>query len=80
MNKLELWRSVVNSYIRQHQQDMEHDLMRLVRIPSVAKHGADGLPFGREVDNLLVAAAELFARDGFPMHISHEKGYALAVF
>ena len=54
---MEEWYSEISLYIREHEQQIVSDLMDLVRIPSVAKHGADGLPFGKEVDHLLIAAS-----------------------
>lgn len=64
---------------KQQNQQIVEDLKLLVRIPSVAKHGEDGLPFGKAVDDVLSASARLFRDNGIPMEMSADRKYALAV-
>lgn len=76
---MEKWFSEVSAYLHAHRQEMIADMMALVRIPSIAKHGEDDLPFGKEVDNILCASAQLFNDNGIPMQVSRDRKYALAI-
>lgn len=76
---MEKWFEKACAYLRQHRQEIVEDLKLLVRIPSVADHGADGLPFGKGVDEVLSASARLFQRNGIPMEVARDRKYALAV-
>lgn len=75
---MEPWFSSVKDYLSGHRDDIVEDLFELVRIPSIAKAGEDSLPFGAASDAALSAAAKLYARNGIPMSVKHELGYALA--
>lgn len=76
---MEIWYPAVTAYIEEHRDEIVRDLKTLVRIPSISKEGKDGLPFGKQVDDALVAAATLFTDNGIPMEVKHDAGYALAV-
>ncbi len=76
---MEIWYPSVTEYIENHRDEIVRDLKALARIPSISKAGKDGLPFGKEVDDALVASAALFAESGIPMEVKHDAGYALAV-
>ena len=76
---MEIWYPAVTAYIEEHRDDIVRDLKALARIPSISKAGKDGLPFGKEVDEALSAAAALFTDNGIPMEVKHDHGYALAV-
>ena len=67
----------IYEYLTANREKIVADLMELVRYPSISKAGKDGLPFGKEVDEVLSAAAELFRRNGIPMDVRHEGGYAV---
>lgn len=73
------WFPKASEYIHAHRQEIVSDLIKLARIPSIAKHGEDGLPFGKEVDNVLSASAQLFCDNGIPMQVSKDRKYALAI-
>lgn len=76
---MEIWYPAVTAYIEEHRDEIVRDLKALARIPSISKAGKDGLPFGKEVDDALTAAAALFTESGIPMTVKHDAGYALAV-
>ena len=76
---MEQWFEKVRAYIQAHRQEMVEDLSELVWFPSVAKHGEDGLPFGKAVDDALVAATRIYRKYGLPMEVSEDRKYALAV-
>ena len=52
-------------YIAQHREEMLCDLADLVAVPSVAKPGKDGLPFGRECREVLTRFEAVARRMGF---------------
>lgn len=76
---MEKWYSEVEKYIEQSKDEIIENLKTLVRVPSISKAGADGLPFGKQVDDALNLAAEIYNKNGVPMEVKHDKGYALAV-
>lgn len=76
---MEQWYAELTAYLQDHRDKIVSDLFSLVRIPSIAKHGEDGLPFGKASDEALTAAAALYTARGIPMTVKHESGYALAV-
>ncbi len=67
------------AFLEAHRAAIVEDVKTLARIPSIAKAGEDGLPFGKASDDALVAAAQLFTKNGIPMTVRHEHGYAVAV-
>lgn len=77
--KMEKWYSEVEKYIEQNKGEIIENLKALVRVPSISKAGADGLPFGKAVDDALNLAAEIYNKNGIPMEVQHQRGYALAV-
>ena len=76
---MEKWFSEVSAYLQAHRQEIISDMIKLVSIPSIAKHGEDGLPFGKGVDNVLCASAQLFCDNDIPMQVSQDRKYALAI-
>lgn len=76
---MEQWYAAVTAYLNEHRSEIVSDLFSLVRIPSIAKAGEDGLPFGKASDEALTAAAALYTANGVPMTVKHELGYAVAV-
>ncbi len=76
---MEIWYPAVTAYIEEHRDEIVKNLMELAKIPSISKAGKDGLPFGKDVDDALVATAKLFTDSGIPMEVKHDVGYALAV-
>lgn len=76
---MEQWYAAVTAYLNEHRSEIVRDLFSLVRIPSIAKAGEDGLPFGKASDEALTAAAALYTANGVPMTVKHELGYAVAV-
>lgn len=74
---MENWYPAVVDYICSHRDEIIADLSTLVRIPSISKAGQDGLPFGKDVDDALNAAAALFEKNGIPMQVRHDGGYAV---
>ena len=58
-------REKLREYIAAHRSDMLADLAKLVEVPSVAKPGADGLPYGKDCREVLARAEELARRLGF---------------
>ena len=56
---METWFEALKAYLDEHRDEMVEDLFSLVRIPSIAKAGEDGLPFGAMSDKALVAVAEM---------------------
>ncbi len=76
---MEIWYPAVTAYIEEYRDEIVENLKALARIPSISKAGKDGLPFGKEVDEALLAAAKLFTDSGIPMEVKHDAGYALAV-
>ena len=67
----------IAAYLSDHRDQIIADLMELVRYPSISRAGKDGLPFGKEVDDVLNAAADMFHRYGISMDVRHEHGYAV---
>ena len=57
---MEQWYAALTAYLKDHRDEIVGDLFSLVRIPSIAKQGADGLPFGKASDEALTAAAALY--------------------
>ena len=55
----------IRDYIAQHREEMLCDLADLVAVPSVAKPGKDGLPFGRECREVLTRFEAVARRMGF---------------
>ena len=76
---MEKWLPEVSAYLNTHRRDMVSDLLELVRIPSVAGEKDGDLPFGKESDRALQAAAKLFNDHGFSVKLCREDGYALCV-
>jgi succinyl-diaminopimelate desuccinylase len=76
---MEKWLSEVSAYLNAHRQQMVSDLFDLVRIPSIAGEKDGALPFGKESDRAVRAAAKLFCDHGFAVKPCSEDGYALAV-
>ncbi len=76
---MEQWFAAVTDFLAAHRNEMVSDLQALARIPSISHAGADGLPFGKAVDEALTAAAALYTKHGIPMQVKHDRGYALAV-
>lgn len=74
---MEKWYPAVVDYIQSHRDEIVSDLMTLARIPSISRAGKDGLPFGKNVDDVLNAAAVMFERNGIPMAVRHQDGYAV---
>lgn len=71
--------SDIFDYLSKNREQIITDLMTLVRYPSISRAGQDEFPFGRDVDDVLTATADLFQRNGIPMTVCHDRGYALAV-
>lgn len=67
----------VSEYMQNHRNEIIADLFDLVRIPSIAQLGEGDHPFGKNVDDVLNAAAEKFQKSGVPMTVYHDRGYAL---
>lgn len=76
---MEKWYSEIEKYIEQNKGEIIENLKALVKIPSISKAGADGLPFGKDVDDALNLAAEIYNKNGVPLEVKHSRGYALAV-
>lgn len=76
---MEKWYKAVEEYIEKNRAEIVDDLKALVRIPSISQAGKDSFPFGKEVDDALCAAAELYNKNGIPMSVKHDKGYALSI-
>jgi len=76
---MENWYPAVREYITAHREEIVSELMALCHIPSISQPGKDGLPFGKDVDDVLTACAALYRRHGIPMDVRHEAGYAIAV-
>ena len=76
---MEKWYPAVADYIMTNRDQIVADLMTLARFPSISQAGKDGLPFGKDVDDVLNATAEMFTGYGYPMTVNHEGGYAIAV-
>lgn len=58
-------RTAIQSWIAAHRADMLRDLAALIEVPSVAKPGKDGLPYGRECREALRRAETIARRLGF---------------
>lgn len=76
---MEKWYSEIEKYIDENKSEIIENLKTLVKIPSISKAGADGLPFGKAVDDALNLAAEIYNKNGVPMEVKHDRGYALAI-
>lgn len=73
------WYPRITEYLQNHRDEIVADLMALCRIPSISQSNKDGLPFGKDVDDVLTAAAALFEKHGFPIEVKHASGYAISV-
>ena len=62
----------IRRWIAQHRTEMLADLMALVAIPSVAKAGADGLPYGMEAHRALLLAEALCHKQGLSTTVYDE--------
>lgn len=58
-------RAKLREYIAAHRADMLRDLAALIEVPSVARVGKDGLPYGQECREALRRAEEIAQRLGF---------------
>ena len=58
-------RATIQSWIAAHRADMLRDLAALIEVPSVAKPGKDGLPYGQECREALRRAEAIAQRLGF---------------
>ncbi|MEE1279241.1 MAG: M20/M25/M40 family metallo-hydrolase [Oscillospiraceae bacterium] len=76
---MEKWFQKATDFIDNNKNEIIEELKTLVRIPSISQAGKDSLPFGKEVDAALSAAAELYNKNGIPMTVHHNRGYALSV-
>ncbi len=76
---MEKWYQKVSDFIDNNKNEIIEELKTLVRIPSISQSGKDNFPFGKEVDEALSAAAELYNKNGVPMQVKHKSGYALSV-
>lgn len=76
---MEKWYSEIEKYIESNKNEIIENLKSLVKIPSISRAGADGFPFGKDVDDALNLAAEIYNKNGIHMEVKHERGYALAV-
>lgn len=76
---MEKWYSQIEKYIEENKDEIIENLKALVKIPSISKAGEDAFPFGKDVDDALNLAAEIYNKNGVPMEVKHDKGYALAV-
>ena len=76
---MEKWYQKVSDFIDNNKNEIVEELKTLVRIPSISQSGKDNLPFGKEVDDALNSAAELYSKNGVPMQVNHKSGYALSV-
>ena len=69
----------VFEYIDNNRDNIIADLISLAKIPSVSKNDGSGFIFGKEVENALNCAAELFNNSGFDMQVKSNRGYALLI-
>ena len=76
---MEQWYTALTAYLEDHREEIVRDLFSLVRIPSIAKAGEDGLRFGKASDEVLNAVAALYNDNGIPMTVRHDLGYAVGV-
>lgn len=76
---MEKWYSEIEKYIEDNKGEIIENLKALVKIPSVSKAGTDSFPFGKDVDDALNLAAGIYTKNGIPMEVKHDRGYALAV-
>lgn len=76
---MEKWYAAVTDFVTKNRDQIVADLITLARFPSISQAGKDGLPFGKDVDDVLNAAAAMFRGYGYPMTVNHEGGYAVAV-
>ena len=58
-------RAAIQNWIAAHRADMFRDLNALIEVPSVAKPGKDGLPYGQECREALRRAEAIARRLGF---------------
>lgn len=63
MNEQEL-RGALREYIERHRTELLDDLAAVVAIPSVARPGADGLPYGKAAHDALGKAGEIARKLG----------------
>ncbi len=66
----------VTEFVEKNRQSILDDLCTLCRIDSVSKEGADGLPFGKGVDDALVCVKKLCKKHGLDCDVKHDLGYA----
>ena len=69
--------SQIEEYIACSRKGLLSDLRELVRIPSVSRAGADGLPFGAPCRDVLEKALEIARRRGIRAE-NHQNRYVLA--
>lgn len=67
----------VFEYIDNNRDKIISDLISLAKIPSISTNDGSGYIFGKEVDNALNCAAELFNKSGFDMKVKSDLGYAV---
>ena len=58
-------RSKLRQWIAAHRRELLADLAQLIEVPSVARPGADGLPYGRECREVLHCAEAIARKLGF---------------
>ncbi len=67
----------ISNYIDLQKENIVNDWIELIKIPSVKTEKDEKFPFGKNVDDLLCLATELFNKNGFEMKKNTESGYAL---
>ena len=65
MNAVSEMREKLRAFIAAHRAEMLRDLAALIEVPSVAKPGKDGLPYGAECRQVLRRAEEIARKLGF---------------
>ena len=58
-------RAQLQQWIAHHRSDLLADLATLIEVPSVARPGADGLPYGRECREALTRAETIARKLGY---------------
>ena len=76
MKKMEQILDKVTKFVEENRENILNDLCSLCRIDSVAKKGNGKFPFGKEVDDALLAAKELCKKHGVDCSVKHDLGYA----
>ena len=59
----------ISAFLAANQKAMVEDLAHLVEVPSIARVGADGLPYGKEVYEAMLRAEAIAKRMGFTTKI-----------